>query len=363
MRFTGRSEEDVAFVEAYCRAQGIFHEPGAASPIFSEEMTLDLSEVVPSIAGPKRPQDRVELSRAKEQFELDLGAYAGQLDEDDPLREQLQTLALNSLVGANGFVGGGGFEVGDGLFGFIINAAKTDKGSNLLQTPSIMTLDNEEATFLVGQEVPITTGQTLLDGNSNPFTTTDRKDIGVRLTVRPQINAGGSITLTLRQEVSAINGGLTSSTTDLVFDKRELQTTLVVDDGDIAVAGGLLDQNDIIQADKIPGLGDLPGVGALFRSNSRQRGRTNLMVFLRPTIIRTREEAQGLAADRWGYIRDQQQAVQPDREPSLDALVRDYMRTQAPAAPATGEPMVIAPTGVTAPVAPVEAAPLPSAGY
>ncbi|MBA4807009.1 type II secretion system secretin GspD [Brevundimonas sp.] len=290
------------------------------------------------------------------------GAYAGQLDEDDPLREQLQNLALNSLVGANGFVGGGGFEVGDGLFGFIINAAKTDAGSNLLQTPSIMTLDNEEATFLVGQEVPITTGQTLLDGNSNPFTTTDRKDIGVRLTVKPQINAGGSITLTLRQEVSAINGGLTSSATDLVLDKRELQTTLVVDDGDIAVAGGLLDQNDIIQTDKIPGLGDIPGVGALFRSNSRQRGRTNLMVFLRPTIIRTREEAQGLAADRWGYMRDQQQAVQPDREPSLDALVRDYMRTQAPAAPATGQPLVIAPTGVTAPVAPVETAPLPPTG-
>ncbi|GLK50305.1 type II secretion system protein GspD [Brevundimonas intermedia] len=290
------------------------------------------------------------------------GAYAGQLDEDDPLREQLQTLALNSLVGANGFVGGGGFEVGDGLFGFIINAAKTDKGSNLLQTPSIMTLDNEEASFLVGQEVPVTTGQTLLDGNSNPFTTTDRKDIGVRLTVKPQINAGGSITLTLRQEVSAINSGLTTSTSGLVFDKRELQTTLVVDDGDIAVAGGLLDQNDIISTDKVPGLGDLPGVGALFRSNSRQRGRTNLMVFLRPTIVRTREEAQGLAADRWGYMRDQQQAVQPDREPSLDALVRDYMRTQAPAAPATGEAMVIAPSGVTAPVAPVEAAPLPPTG-
>ena len=290
------------------------------------------------------------------------GAYAGQLDKDDPLREQLQTLALNSLVGANGFIGGAGVEVGDGLFGFIINAAKTDKGSNLLQTPSIMTLDNEEATFLVGQEVPITTGQTLLDGNSNPFTTTDRKDIGVRLTVKPQINAGGSITLTLRQEVSAINGGLTRGATDLVLDKRELQTTLVVDDGDIAVAGGLLDQNDIISTDKIPGLGDLPGVGALFRSNSRQRGRTNLMVFLRPTIVRTREEAQGLAADRWGYMRDQQQAVQPDREPSLDALVRDYMRTQAPAAPATGQPMVIAPTGVTAPVAPVEAAPLPPTG-
>ncbi|WP_395943824.1 type II secretion system secretin GspD [Brevundimonas sp.] len=288
------------------------------------------------------------------------GLASGQLDQDDPLREQLQSLALNSLLGANGFVGGGGGKVGDGLFGFIINAAKTDEGSNLLQTPSIMTLDNEEATFLVGQEVPITTGSTLLDGQSNPFTTTDRKDIGVRLTVKPQINAGGSITLTLRQEVSAINGVLTNGASDLVLDKRELETTLVVDDGDIAVAGGLLDQNDRIAVDKVPGLGDIPGVGVLFRSNSRQRGRTNLMVFLRPTIIRTPAEAQGLAADRWGYMRAQQQAVQPDREPSLDALVRDYMRTQAPAAPTTGEPMVIAPT---APIAPVETAPLPSAGY
>jgi len=284
------------------------------------------------------------------------GLASGQLDEDDPLREQLQNLALNSLLGANGFVGGAGGKVGDGLFGFIINAAKTDEGSNLLQTPSIMTLDNEEATFLVGQEVPITTGQTVLDGQSNPFTTTDRKDIGVRLTVKPQINAGGSITLTLRQEVSAINGVLTRGAADLVLDKRELETTLVVDDGDIAVAGGLLDQNDRLATDKVPGLGDIPGVGALFRSTSRQRGRTNLMVFLRPTIVRTAEEAQGLAADRWGYMRDQQLAVQPDREPSLDALVRDYMRTQPPAAPATGAPTVIAP------VPPVETRPLPPAG-
>ena len=219
-----------------------------------------------------------------------------------------------------------------------------------------MTLDNEEATFLVGQEVPITTGQTLLDGNSNPFTTTDRKDIGVRLTVKPQINAGGSITLTLRQEVSAINGVLSNGASDLVLDKRELETTLVVDDGDIAVAGGLLDQNDRLRQDKVPGLGDIPGVGALFRSTSRQRGRTNLMVFLRPTIIRTPDQAQGLAADRWGYMRDQQLAVQPDREPSLDALLRDYMRAQPPAAPTSGQSVVIAP------VAPVDARPLAPAG-
>lgn len=282
------------------------------------------------------------------------GAAAGQLDADDPLREQLQELALNTLLGANGFIGGGGGRIGDGLFGFIINAAKTDAGSNLLQTPSLMTLDNEEATILVGQEVPITTGETLLDGNANPFRTTQRQDIGVKLVVRPQINAGGSITLFLRQEVSSINGVLTDSANDLVLNKRELETTLVVDDGDIAVAGGLLDQNDRLSVDGVPGLSTLPVVGGLFRSTSRQRGRTNLMVFIRPTIIRSPADAQALAADRWGYMRRQQLTNAPGVEPSLDEMLRDYMRTQPPVAP---DDAIIAPVGeVTAeplpPVAP-----------
>ena len=278
------------------------------------------------------------------------GAAAGQLETDDPLREQLQALALNTLLGANGFVGGGGGSIGDGLFGFIINAAKTDAGSNLLQTPSLMTLDNEEATILVGQEVPITTGETLLDGNTNPFRTTQRQDIGVKLVVRPQINAGGSITLFLRQEVSSINGLLSASARDLVLNKRELETTLVVDDGDIAVAGGLLDQNDRLSVDGVPGLANLPVVGNLFRSTSRQRGRTNLMVFIRPTILRSPADSQALAADRWGYMREQQLLNAPGVEPSLDEMLRDYMRTQPPAAP---EPVVIAPVGEVA------AAPLP----
>lgn len=278
------------------------------------------------------------------------GLAAGQLDDDDPLREQLQNLALNTLLGANGFIGGAGGSLGDGLFGFIINAAKNDEGSNLLQTPSLMTLDNEEATILVGQEVPITTGETLLDGNSNPFRTTQRQDIGVKLIVRPQINAGGSITLFLRQEVSSINGVLTSSAQDLVLNKRELETTLVVDDGDIAVAGGLLDQNDRMSVDKVPGLGDIPYVGALFRSTSHQRGRTNLMVFIRPTIIRSPADAQTLAADRWGYMRQQQMNNAPGVEPSLDEMLREYMRTQPPVA-----------GGVTAPVGEVTISPLPPA--
>ena len=281
------------------------------------------------------------------------GAAAGRLEADDPLREQLQNLALNTLLGANGFVGGGGGRIGDGLFGFIINAAKTDAGSNLLQTPSLMTLDNEEATILVGQEVPITTGETLLDGNSNPFRTTQRQDIGVKLVVRPQINAGGSITLFLRQEVSSINGVLTNSASDLVLNKRELETTLVVDDGDIAVAGGLLDQNDRLSVDSVPGLGALPVIGGLFRSTSRQRGRTNLMVFIRPTIIRSPADAQALAADRWGYMRRQQLNNAPGVEPSLDEMLRDYMRTQPPAAP---EPVITAPVGevTRSPLPPVD---------
>tara|TARA_R110002012_G_C11675518_1_gene613609 strand:- start:8125 stop:10188 length:2064 start_codon:yes stop_codon:yes gene_type:complete len=282
------------------------------------------------------------------------GAAAGQLDSADPLRTQLQNLALNTLLGANGFVGGGGGRIGNGLFGFIINAAKSDEGSNLLQTPSLMTLDNEEATILVGQEVPITTGETLLDGNSNPFRTTQRQDIGVKLIVRPQINAGGSITLFLRQEVSSINGVLTHSASDLVLNKRELETTLVVDDGDIAVAGGLLDQNDRLSTDKVPGLGDIPYVGALFRSTRHQRGRTNLMVFIRPTIIRSPADAQALAADRWGYMRQQQLTNAPGVEPSLDEMLRDYMRTQPPAAPS-----VIAPASevVVTPLSPVQPSP------
>ena len=151
------------------------------------------------------------------------GALAGRdLDADDPLRDQLASAAVNGLLGANGFIGGGGGRIGDALFGFIITAAKTDSGSNLLQTPSLMTLDNEEATILVGQEVPITTGETLLNGNDNPFRTTQRQDIGVKLIVRPQINAGGSVTLFIRQEVSSINGILSSNANDLILDKREL---------------------------------------------------------------------------------------------------------------------------------------------
>lgn len=261
------------------------------------------------------------------------GAVAADgLDADDPVRQGVQQAALNSLLTLNGLVGGGGGQVGDVLLGAIVNAVKSDTGSNILSTPSLVTLDNEEAEILVGQEIPITTGRTLLDGQSNPFTTTERQDIGVKLTVRPQINAGGSITLNVRQEVSSINRLLTASATDLVLNKRELENTLVIGDGEIAVAGGLLSQTETLSADRVPVLGDLPGVGALFRSTSRSNERTNLVIFIRPTILRGPADAARVAANRYGHVRSGQLAIDPTAEPSIDVLLRDYIRTQPPAA-------------------------------
>lgn len=262
------------------------------------------------------------------------GAVAADgLDADDPVRQGVQQAALNSLLTLNGLVGGGGGQVGDVLLGAIVNAVKSDTGSNILSTPSLVTLDNEEAEILVGQEIPITTGRTLLDGQSNPFTTTERQDIGVKLTVRPQINAGGSITLNVRQEVSSINRSLTASATDLVLNKRELENTLVIGDGEIAVAGGLLSQTETLSADRVPVLGDLPGVGALFRSTSRSNERTNLVIFIRPTILRGPADAARVAANRYGQVRASQLTIDPTAEPSIDVLLRDYIRTQPPAAP------------------------------
>ncbi|MFN3535951.1 MAG: type II secretion system secretin GspD [Brevundimonas sp.] len=291
-----------------------------------------------------------------------LGAIAGEreLDEDDPLLEDLRGAALNSLLGANGVLGLGGGRIGsDGLFGAIINAVRSDEGSNLLSTPSLMTLDNEEATILVGQEVPVVVGEVLGSNNTNPFRTTQRQDIGVKLEVRPQINAGGAITLFLRQEVSSINGVLTAGASDLVLNKREIETTVLVDDGQIAVLGGLLDQNELLSVESGPGLGDIPVIGGLFRSTRRARGQTNLMVFIRPTIIRSPRDAARVGAERWDYMRNRQIDRDPTVEPSLDMLIRDYMGGYRPAAPVSGDD-VISPAGMMP--GPVEGAPLPPPG-
>ena len=241
--------------------------------------------------------------------------------------------AVQSVLNATGGFAGGIVELASNVwFGTIINAVKSDTSSNILSTPSIMTLDNQEAKLLVGQEVPVTTGEALSSNFDNAFRTVQRQNVGIQLDVKPQVNSSGSIKLFLRQEVSSVAGPVSPRSSDLVINKREFKTVLTVDDGDILAIGGLLDDNERKTIEKIPLLGDIPGIGELFKSRSRARSKTNLMVFIRPTIIRSRADAQQLSAQRYGYIRGEQYRRNPNAEPSIDSLVRDYMGAAPPAA-------------------------------
>jgi len=259
---------------------------------------------------------------------------------NSPVSDQLAQAAVNSILGAGGGFAGIATNVGrDGIFGAIINAVKSDTESNILSTPSVMTLDNQEAKILVGQEIPITTGQALGDNFDNAFRTVQRQNVGIQLEVKPQINAGGAIKLFLRQEVSSIAGPVSNDNSELILNKREIETTVTVDDREIIALGGLLDDNERRTIEKIPLLGDVPVIGELFKSRSRSRAKTNLMVFIRPTILRSVADARALAAQRYGYARDAQLRNDPGREPSLDELVRDYMGTVPPgASPASSAP-------------------------
>jgi general secretion pathway protein D len=253
---------------------------------------------------------------------------------DTPLGQGITDAAVQSILSATGGFGGAVIDVGkNALFGAIINAVKSDTESNILSTPSIMTLDNQEAKLLVGQEVPVTTGERLSANFDNAFRTVQRQNVGIQLDVKPQVNSSGSIKLFIRQEVSSVAGPVSPRSTDLVINKREFKTVLTVDDGEILAIGGLLDENERRTIEKIPVLGDLPVVGNLFKSKSRSRAKTNLMVFIRPTIVRTREEARQVTAQRYGYIRGEQYRRNPEAEPSIDSLLRDYMGAVPPVAP------------------------------
>lgn len=254
--------------------------------------------------------------------------------QDNATTVALRNAAVNSLLNANGGNFGFGGNIGSGaVFGFVVNAVKADTASNVLSTPSVMALDNQQAHILVGQNVPLATGQALSNNFDNAFRTVQRQDVGIVLDVRPQINAGNTIKLALRQEVSSIaNAIVTENVPDLILNKREIATTVTVDDGQIIALGGLIDENERRAIEKVPLLGDIPVLGNLFRSRSRNRTKTNLMVFIRPTIIRNAEEAQRIAGDRYQYVRAEQ-ASREGGTASLDELVRDYLKTTPPGAP------------------------------
>lgn len=260
--------------------------------------------------------------------------------QDNATSVQLRTAAVNSLLNANGGQFGFGGNLGsNAVFGFVVNAVKADTASNVLSTPSVVTLDNAQARILVGQNVPIATGQALSNNFDNSFRTVQRQDIGIQLDVRPQINAGGTIKLSLRQEVSSIaQAVVTQNVPDLIFNKREISTTVTVDDGQIIALGGLIDENERRAIEKVPLLGDIPILGNLFRSRSRNRTKTNLMVFIRPTIIKGAEDAARLTGERYQYVRAEQAVREGSSDTSLDALVRDYLKTPIPGAPPPADP-------------------------
>ncbi len=269
------------------------------------------------------------------------GAVAGQtqLGSTSTTTSTLTDSAVSSLLAATGGTFGFGGKLGsNAIFGFVLNAVKSDTASNILSTPSIMTLDNQQAKILVGQEIPITTGEALSQTFNNTFRTVQRQNVGIQLEVKPQINAGGTIKLALHQEVSSIAGPVSSTSSELILNKREITTTVTVDDGQIIALGGLIDDNERRTLEKVPLLGDIPLLGQLFRSKSRSRTKTNLMVFIRPTIIHDAGDAQQLAAERYDYIRDSEIGADGKGGGALDALVRDYLRTVPPVRPDAAAP-------------------------
>ena len=171
-----------------------------------------------------------------------------------------------------------------------------------------MTMDNEESSIVVGQEIPITTGETLSGSNSNPFRSVTRQEIGVKLTVKPQINEGNAVKMHINQEVSSIFGPLGEMSTDLITNKRNIKTTVLVEDKETIVLGGLLDDDVQESIKKVPVLGDIPLLGRLFKTTSTSRTKRNLMVFLRPTIVRDSDDIRSISNRKYNYF----QAIEND---------------------------------------------------
>jgi general secretion pathway protein D len=193
---------------------------------------------------------------------------------------------------------------------------ETYADGNTLSTPNLLTLDNEEAKIVIGQNVPFVTGQFTsansgTNGTVNPFQTIERKDVGLTLRIKPQISENGTIKMQIFQEVSSIDATSINSVTGLITNKRSIESSVLVDDGSIVVLGGLLQDDYGGNQEKVPGLGDIPIFGNLFRSETRSRKKTNLMVFLRPVVVRDAAQIDALSLDRYDLMRSKEQAAQP----------------------------------------------------
>jgi general secretion pathway protein D len=267
-------------------------------------------------------------------FNLTPGSNIGQIAQN-PLAIG-QGLSLGLIRGRIMF---GGMEILN--LAALVRALDKDSTANILSTPQLLTLDNEEARIQVGQNIPIVTGSFTLAGAGggvvNPFQTVDRRDIGVALRIRPQIAEGGTVRMQIYQEVSSIFNA--QSAQGIILNKRSIESNVVVDDGQIIVLGGLI--SDDVQTGKegVPVLGDIPVLGALFRYDTRRREKINLMVFLRPVVLRDDATTATLTGNRYDYIRGVQSALQPpDRIPLPN--MRDNQLPQALPPLLPGQPAV-----------------------
>lgn len=253
--------------------------------------------------------------------------------------------AIGSLVG-NGLTMGVGRLGGSGLnFVALIEALESDGSSNIIGTPILVTLDNEEAQIEVGQEVPFVTGSfTNTGGNGgggaggsvNPFQTIQREQVGLTLKLTPQINEGNAVRLKIEQEISSILPS--SQAVDLITSNRSINTSVIVEDGGTLVLGGLIQDQVTEKEQRVPILGSIPLLGALFRSNTTTKAKTNLMVFIRPTILRDNVQATFETNAKYNYIRDQQLATKPEN-PRLMPL------TPRPVLPDMPQPQTLSPAG------------------
>jgi general secretion pathway protein D len=235
----------------------------------------------------------------------DLLAIAGAADDEQDVT--LTTTAISSLLNTQGLVAGfGDLTKGEDNFVGILNAIADDTDSNILSTPSILAMDNEPARLFIGQEIPITTGESLGTNNSNPFRTTSRQEVGIELEITPQINEGASVILNIKQGVSGI-AGVAQSGIDIITNKREIETTVLVDNNQIIVLGGLIDEDNQEVISKVPVLGSIPLLGRLFQSSSTSTSTKNLMVFLKPTILTDSDVANQISLEKYNYFKAEQE--------------------------------------------------------
>ncbi|GEM_PF-45796 len=191
-------------------------------------------------------------------------------------------------------------------FGFLVRAIASNANNNILSTPSLVTMDNQEAEIIVGQNVPFVTGQTASANNDNPFQTIERQDVGLSLKVKPQINEGDTIKMEIEQEVSNVATTAQANTADIVTNKRSIKTTVLVEDGQTLVLGGLIDDTLRDSEEKVPLLGDIPVLGHLFRYRGTTKVKQNLMIFMHPVILRDERTADEQSKKKYNFLRDRQ---------------------------------------------------------